>query len=606
MCGINGFNWSDEKLIESMNKAVRHRGPDGEGIYVDDNVSLGHVRLAIIDLSERGKQPMSNEDGTIWITYNGEIYNFRELREELIEKGHKFRSNTDTEVVIHAYEEFGSDCVHKFNGMWAFCVYDGTKNTLFLSRDRLGIKPLYYHYEGGRFIFSSEIKGILQHNIKREPDDEIIFDYLFFNLIDHTENTFFEGIKRLLPSHNAIFDLESKKLTLSKYYDLEKRIKSSKFEEDFLRDLFLDSVEKRLVADVPVGSCLSGGIDSSSIVCAMRIADNDQNIKTFSLIFPEDEIDESKYQEIVSKEVSAERYATSFFEEDILRDMHDMIYTQEEPFPGLSMYGQYRIMKLAQENKMKVLLDGQGADEILCGYHYFFGYYFSELLRGFKIATFLRNISLYYKIHRSFLPLQHLALTVIPKFVIKFFWYMRFGYLDKNFIEKYKNRKTKDAVWDANTIKDISLLSETFSSLPLLLRFEDKNAMRFSVETRLPFCDYRLVEYILSLDSKDILQGGITKYCFRESMKDILPEEIKNRMDKIGFTTPDDEMIRTEEGKSFILKIVNSEKFRERNYWNYKKIKEMIEAHLAGKNYGAEIWKCILLEMWLEVWIDED
>ena len=610
MCGINGFSWGDEGLVRVMNEAIRHRGPDDEGVYVDDSVSLGHVRLAIIDLSPKGHQPMRYEkDGReVWIVYNGEIYNFMELRRELEKKGYAFNSNTDTEVILAAYLEWGFDCVKRFNGMWAFAIYDKTKKLLFLSRDRFGIKPLYYYYDGRNIIFSSEIKAILKHKIKREPNDAVIFDFLYYNLLDHTEDTFFKGIKRLMPGHNAIFNLRTRELRSIKYYDLHERLgKLGKAEEDpaTFRELFKKAVKRRLIADVPVGSCLSGGLDSSSIVCMMRELEKNREIKTFSLIFPGFKLDESKYQESVVQKCKVKRYTTTFTAEDILKDLEDLIYTQEEPFSTLSIYGQYRVMKLANENGMKVLLDGQGSDEILAGYHYFFGYYFAELFRKFKWIKLAKEVLAYHKIHKSWSPLLNMILYLSPKFIRRTLWRRRFKYLTDNFVERYKNRKSKELQWSIKSLNEALLLAETYYSLPHLLRFEDKNSMRWSIESRVPFCDHELVEYVLSLPAEAKLERGITKKILREALRGILPEDIRTRISKIGFATPDEDMLRTEIGYKFARSIIESDSFRKRRYWKADVIKKMLEEHYSGKkNHSQELWKVIILELWLRRWID--
>ncbi|ACS91070.1 Putative asparagine synthetase [Thermococcus sibiricus MM 739] len=566
MCGINGFSWSDVKLVREMNDAIRHRGPDDEDIYVDENVSLGHVRLAIIDLSPKGHQPMRYEkDGReIWIVYNGEVYNFMELRKELEERGYTFNSNTDTEVILAAYLEWGFDCIKKFNGMWAFAIYDKGKNLLFLSRDRFGIKPLYYYYDGQNIIFSSEIKAILEHNIERKPNDSVIFDFLYYNLLDHTEDTFFEGIKRLMPGHSAVFDLTTRKLKTFKYYELREQVKLKTVITEnpaVFRDIFKKAVQRRLIADVPVGSCLSGGLDSSSIVCMMREINKNLEIKTFSLVFPGFKLDESKYQESVVRECNVKRYTTTFTVGDILRDIDDLVYSQEEPFFTLSIYGQYRVMKLAKEHGMKVLLDGQGSDEILGGYHHFFEYYFAELFRSFRWIKLISEIIAYYKTYKSWSPISNMIFYLSPKFVKRLLWKRRFPYLADDFVERYKDRGSKEPQWGAKSLKEALILAETYYSLPHLLRFEDKNSMRWSIESRVPFCDHELVEYVLSLPAEAKIDKGITKKILREALRGILPEDIRTRTSKIGFATPDEDILRTEVGYTFAKSIIESNSF---------------------------------------------
>jgi len=604
MCGICGFNWKDENLCKLMADTLKHRGPDDEGFYFDENVSLGHRRLSIIDL-EKGHQPIHNEDKSIWIVYNGEIYNYLELRRDL-ENKHKFYTNSDTEVIIHAYEEYGFDCLNKFNGMWAFCIYDKNKNLLFLSRDRFGVKPLYYFFDGKNFIFASEIKAILQHNIKRTPNEDLIFDYLMYNIVDHTDETFFKEIKKIPKGHIAIFEIKEKELKIERYWTL----KSGKEKEDKekIRNIFLDSIRLRLRSDVPVGSCLSGGIDSSSIVCALAGMIDNKNIKTFSAVFPGKDIDESEYIKEVIEKTNIKANFTSPSGNDLMKDIMKLIYYQEEPFIGPEVYTQFRVMELAHEKGLKVLLDGQGGDEILAGYVYFFGCYFKELLKKGKILTLLREIYSYYKNHKSFYGIVAMLYLFLPYFFKTYIFQRRNNYMDKSFMNKYQKESTylKDLI-DANSLND-SLLKHFEYKLEHLLKFEDRNSMAFSIETRLPFLDYRLVEYLFSLPSSSKIKGGETKFVFRNAMEGILPDKILQRQSKFGFETPGNEWIKLPEISEFIRNILNSKSFKERGYFDVKYIKKIFKnKNNQGfvKHNGEVIWKVILLELWFRMFIDK-
>jgi asparagine synthase (glutamine-hydrolysing) len=605
LCGINGFNWKDEKLMKEMNQEIKHRGPDDEGCYCDKNITLGSVRLSIMDPSEKGHMPMFSNDENLAIIHNGEIYNFPVIKEELMEKGYKFSSGTDTEVLLYSYEEWGSNCVEKFNGMWAFAIYDKKNAILFLSRDRLGVKPLYYYWDGESFIFCSEIKGLLKHEIERKANEGVIYDYLYHNLVDHLDETFFEGIKKLRQGHNLKLNLKNKTLEITKYYDLkDKIIQKEDSKPSDIRRSFLKSVKRRLIADVPVGSCLSGGIDSSSIVCAMRNLGKD-DIKVFSLVFPGKSIDETEYQKNVVEKTGVEWNRTTFTQENLLKDLEDFIYTQEEPTMSLSMYGQYRVMKLVHENQIKVVLDGQGADEILAGYHWFFGYYFSELFFNLEWIKLIHEINFYNKVHDNFSPIRNMLTVIMPIFIIKFLWMKKNNFISKDFFKLFSNRKNKYMMWNAKTTNSISLLAEIYFSLPQLLRYEDKNSMRWSVESRVPFCDYKFVEEVMKLPSDRKVGSGMTKLIFREAMKGILPEEILKRNDKIGFKTPDDELLKKSEGKKFFKGIISSREFKKRIYWNVEKIERMFEEHLIGKyDHSQNLWKVVILELWLRRWIN--
>ena len=602
MCGISGFNWKGENLTREMNRVLKHRGPDDEGTYVDEDVSLGHVRLSIIDLSEKGHQPMSNEDGTIWITYNGEIYNFQELREQLIKKGHKFKSNTDTEVVIHAYEEYGLDCVKQFNGMWAFCIYDKNKDILVLSRDRFGIKPLYYYMDIDKIIFSSMIAGILCHNIETAPNDKAIMEYLAFNLEDHKEYTFFDNIYSLAQGSILIYNLKTKHHNIQKWYRPEVRDVKN---EDNLREIFVESVRLRTISDVPVGSCLSGGVDSSAIVCTLNKFLKD-TFYTYSLVVPGSTIDESRYIKEVGRNTNTKQFFTTVNEENFLEDFHDFIIAQEEPVTGLSPYAQYRVMKLAHGPGAKVLLDGQGGDEIFAGYEYYFSWYFYELFIKFKWYILIKEMGLYLKNFKNIFPHAMFLFLVLPE-SIKYFLWKKFmnKWVNHEFLEKVCSDE-KDPRWKRMNLKDGLLLTLFSTALPHLLRWEDKNSMRWSIESRVPFLDVEVVESAISLSSEQKLRNGRTKVIFKKAMNDILPEMIKNRTDKIGFDTPVDELFRNEKIVAFSKEIIYSETFKKRPYWKWEKVEKVFMDHIQNKkDAGNTIWKWINLEMWLREFFDE-
>ena len=615
MCGICGFNRKDENLCKSMIDTLKHRGPDDEGFYFDENVSLGHRRLSIIDLA-LGHQPIYNEDKSICIVYNGEIYNYKEIRKEL-ENKHKFYTNSDTEVIIHAYEEYSFECVKKFNGMWAFCIYDKNKNLLFLSRDRFGIKPLYYHFDGKNFIFASEIKAILQHNVKRIPNDMLIFDCLFYNIVDHTNETFFKGINKVPKGNSAIFNIKEKTLKMEKYWEIKvhkednENTSTSVNKMDEIKDIFFDSVKLRLRSDVPVGSCLSGGIDSSSIVCAVaKLTDgeNTHNLNTFSAVFPGKEIDESKYIEAVVENTSVKPNFVSPSGEKLMKDLMDLIYYQEEPLPGVEVYTQFQVMKLAREKGLKVLLDGQGGDEILAGYLYFFGYYFKELLKKGELLTLIKEMMYYYKKHKRFYEIGMMLYLFLPYSFKRYIFKRENKYVNKSFINKYLKKSTyfRDFI-DANSLND-SLLKHFEYKLEHLLKYEDRNSMAFSIETRLPFLDYRLVEFLFSLQSSLKIKNGETKFIFREAMKGILPNEILERQDKLGFATPVNEWIKLPEVSEFIENIINSKSFEKRGYFDVNYIKKLFHNKDKRRFIWSNcefIWKVVLLELWFRMFIDK-
>jgi asparagine synthase (glutamine-hydrolysing) len=601
MCGINGFSWVDETLIRVMNQTTCNRGPDDEGVFVDNNVSLGHRRLSIIDLSPAGHQPMCNENETMWIIYNGEVYNFRQIRDELEHLGHKFKSKTDTEVIIHAYEQWGIKSFDMFNGMWAFCIYDKGKKELILSRDRFGIKPFYYCLHNGQLIFSSMIFAILAHNIQTAPSENAIMQFLAYNLEHCDKNTFFKNVYSLEPGNFLKYDLKTKNYFIEKWY-VPRCLENVTVEE--VRRSFVESVESQTVADVPIGSCLSGGIDSSSIVCTL-----DKFLPyafyTFSFITPGNTFDESKYIKEVGKRTKTKQFFTQISEDDFLNEFPDFVKALEEPVLGLSPYAQYRVMKLAHQQGAKVLLDGQGGDEIFAGYIYYFSYRFFDLLKRGQILNLGREMFLYLRNFKEFLPFGLFAFMLMPNWLKNGLWKTVVNnWINHNFLEEVCG-KNSDPRWQGMSLDQAMRLTLFSTAIPHLLQWEDKSSMRWSIESRVPFLDLHLVETALSLASEQKLQNGKTKIVFKEAVKDILPEMISSRTDKIGFDTPVDEFFRKEKIAAFCREIIYSDSFRNRPYWKWKKIEEMFLLHINNKkNYGREIWKWINIELWLRTFFN--
>jgi len=589
-----------------MCAVIEHRGPDDHGSVVDERVSMGAVRLAILDLSPLGHQPMKYTHGgrVVWITYNGEIYNFKEVRTELVKLGYQFTSETDTEVILAAYLEWGTDCVDRFNGMWAFAIYDPGENALFMSRDRFGVKPFYFHYNGHDVIFSSEIKALLAHPIPRRPNDQAVFDYLYYGLHDHGPETFFDGIARLLPGQNGKFDFESRELELWKYYDLKARTPTDKQmgPEEFRR-LFTDAVRLSMVSDVPVGSCLSGGLDSTAILYSMREAQPEADIKVFSLVFPGEEIDESRYQQTAAHEYRAEAFSTTFTPSELLENVRDLVNTQEEPFYSLSVYGQYAVMRLAHDHGMKVLLDGQGADEILAGYYYLAAYYYYDLLRRGRLVKLARELiarngpnpqtTRYF--FGMLLPMR-LKLHLVAR---------DRKFLRSDFVRKHKK---VDARFNRKSLTQALIEALTYFPLPSLLRYEDKNAMRWSIESRVPFLDHRLVESVLAQPNESKIDHGLSKVILRRSLHGKLPPAIEGRRDKLGFVTPEKKLLSSSSVQKMVSDITSSEAFKSRPYWDWEKVQPLSLQVAEESRFqilaSESLWRMILVELWLEAWID--
>jgi asparagine synthase (glutamine-hydrolysing) len=601
MCGINGFNWQNNDLIARMNEKLKYRGPDDNGIFIENGVSLGQTRLSIIDLSPAGHQPMSNEDQTVWIVFNGEIYNFQELKEDLIKRGHIFKSHTDTEVIIHSYEEYGLKCVEKFNGMWAFCIYDKKKDLLILARDQFGIKPLYYYSDGNKFIFSSLISGIFCHDIPRGINEKAVMNFLAYNLLQHEDYTFFSGIMKLDPKCLLIFDINTRKKTLLPWFNPD-AVSAGK--NCSVRDHFSKSVELRTISDVPVGSCLSGGLDSSAIVGHLNTFLH-HSFNTFSFIVPGSPVDESRYMKDVGKMTDTQQYFVTLENDAFFGDIEDFIRTQEEPVTSMSVYSQYLVMKCAHENGMKVLLDGQGGDELFCGYTYFWPYYYFELLKNLKLWTFLKNVVLYYYRSKNPYPAKMFLFLLMPYPVKRRFWkkYLN-SWINYSYLEKVTG-KLSDPRWKKMDVQESQKVILYHTAIPHLLTWEDKNSMRWSIESRLPFLDQNFVLYALNLPSSEKLQMGYQKNIFRLAVKDIIPASVFNRKDKIGFMVNVDDFMRSERMKRFCSEIISSKSFRSRPYWNIEQVNKLFDDHMQNKgNNGDIIWKCINLELWLRCFFD--
>lgn len=611
MCGISGIvkfdGSSPEKgKITRMMQRQKHRGPDDEGVFLYKSVGLGFVRLSVLELSELGRQPMFDETGDYVIVHNGEIYNYVELRKELIEKGIKFKSNSDTEVLLKMYIEYGKECLDRLNGMFAFVIFDKKNNIVFGARDRFGVKPLYYFYNKEQFIFSSEIPPILDvYGQPNKPNELAIYEYLLHNRTDQTENTFFEGVKKL--QHGHCFEIKNNHLVINRWYNVADKIKKCDFDTDKYKELLIDAVKLRLRSDVPVGVCLSGGLDSSAITSIIAKELNNKEIQTFSAVYEKGERgDESDFINLYKDEL-ANMYFITPDSSMLLSDLEHFVRIHAEPIPSTSPFAQYCVMSLAKNNVV-VTIDGQGADEALAGYHYFFGFYFKELLKQAKLKRFFKEISQYWKKHKSVNGIKFLAYFLLPSFIKSKVSVFEKSYLNSDFVKRITSSGKTTIVSKLYGSKNLNdaLINHFEYKLEHLLKWSDRNSMAFSLESRTPFLDYRLVEYALSMPSDYKIRNGETKYVLRQAMKGLLPEAIRKRNDKIGFETPQDEWFRTKEFQSLIVEILNSETFRNRGFINPQKAVDLYSKHLKEEvNISKEIWKWIHLELWFREFIDK-
>ncbi len=579
MCGIAGILTTEtcsEESLKKMTDAIAHRGPDGEGHWLDSEskVALGHRRLSIIDLSDNASQPMHSSDGRYTIVFNGEIYNYIELKEPLVKAGNKFKNESDTEVLLKLYELEGEKCLQKLDGMFAFAIWDTVEKTLFCARDRFGEKPFYYHYVPGKcFYFASEMKAIFSLGVDKSVNNVMLYNFInsSFYITDPNDRskTFYTNIKKLPPAHfvklNGSLEVEIKKYWSLENIDIDKTITYAAAKEKF-KDLFYKSIQRRLRSDVPVGSSLSGGLDSSSIVCVINDLNKEKKIKqtTFSARFENFHRDEGHYMQKVIDKINVQPFFTWPDEQGFLNDFESLMHHQEEPFPSASIYAQYCVMRKAKDEGVTVLLDGQGADEILAGYEYYMSFYLNsvflsqpeeykselEALRGvYKNIPFtdltaapvmkeeiVKQNTMTDKIKDAIRPAYKAVNPWKYKRIMKKIPVQ--GFFSEDFVKQFNENINYDFTYHGTDLNGYLKHSVAINNMEDLLRFSDRNSMAHSREVRLPFLDHTLVEFLFSLPPSFKIRKGWTKYLLRDAMSNILPEEITWRVDKIGYEPP--------------------------------------------------------------------
>lgn len=601
MCGIAGIvNFTgacvNPRDLWHMAGAMKHRGPDDQGVFVKDNVSLAHTRLSIIDLSSAGHQPMTSIDGSLVLTYNGEVYNYIEIREEL-EGQFLFRTKTDTEVILNAYRRWGVGCLDHFNGMFAFALYDVFRRELFLARDRFGVKPLYYTQDNERFIFASEIAPILcLLDVSPEADPQSIYDYLVFNRTNHCERTFFKGIRKLQHGHFIL--IKDRQTVIRRWYNLADRVTISVLTPEALKDTLVSAVRLRLRSDVPVGACLSGGLDSSSIVSIILKCLGRQNLLTFSAVYEKGVCgDESDFIDEYRPDIS-EMYFTKPSADTLWKDLDKYVQAIQEPVPNTSEYAEFKVFELAKKH-ITVILNGHGADETLSGYLYFFGYWYKELLSNLRIGKFCSELLGDLKNHRSLDGLKALLYFSLPEGLKDKIAVLGKEYVDRGFASQFVGDPSfLQGLYGAKTLRE-ALLKHFEYKFEHHLIWSDRSSMAFSLEARFPFLDYRFVESALGLLNDQWIHQGTTKQILREAMRGVLPEKIRLRQDKVGFETPENEWFRDKRFKQLILSILSSQRFKERGYIDARVALSLFQSHLKGKsNISGDIWKWVHLELW--------
>lgn len=548
MCGIAGFvdkSGAPAALahIDHMTDLVAHRGPDGRGTYLAGSLALGHRRLAILDLSDLGHQPMCREAQGLAITFNGEIYNYIELRAQLAQKGHIFHTKTDTEVILASYAEWGEACVNHFNGMWAFAIHDRTTNRLFLSRDRFGIKPLYYCDAPTYFAFGSEIRQLLSTVNARRAHLDILQNFLITGAIDLGDETMFKGIRKLPAGVCATYNLENHRLSLRRYYEPQFREDVSQLSPDAAVELYgsllTDAVRLQLRSDVKVGTCLSGGLDSSSIASlASELYQHQSPFSAITAISEALETDESGYAGVVvaSHNLQWQRVRPTYA--DFIDSLPHIVQTQEEPFGGPTLSMQHFVMKAARDNGITVLLDGQGGDETLLGYPKYFAMHLAQRWHDDGPVGIWQALG---QIQQNNAGIGRVAMA--KYFIGGRLASARFR-LEAHAQPGVRHaartpghlRALAQAARDPFALQSLEISS---TNLPVLLRYEDKSAMAHGIEARLPFLDHRVVEVALSLPLRYKLHDGWTKWLLRKLMVGRLPEAIAWRRNKISFDAPD-------------------------------------------------------------------
>lgn len=626
MCGFVGvINKNgqpvEREILQKMADSIHHRGPDEEGIWIEGPIGFFHKRLSIIDLST-GRQPMAFLDYTI--VFNGEIYNYVELRNDLIAKGHQFVTTSDTEVILHLYHEYGQGFVNELNGMFAFLIHDRRNNIVFIARDHFGIKPLYWLRNDERILFGSEIKAILTHpDVKAAYNLENLYEYLTFQFV-MGEETMFEDIFKIKPGHQITINLNNWDFTEKKYWEPNFKLDPYHTEEFFiveLRKILEETISQQLRSDVPVGTYLSGGLDSS-LVTIMASRFLDKPLSSFSGAFREGpEFNELPYARVAANAAHAHLHEIYPTEDEFIQYLPKLIYHLDEPVAGPGLFPQYIVSKYASQH-VKVILGGQGGDEIFGGYARYLVAYLEQAIKG---AIFQTNeedehiVSL-----KSILPNLPSLRQYIP--MMKSFWnegafeamdrryfnlINRMGSTDAFFHEEFIRERDEEAIFrkfsgyfnhsDTKSYFNKMTHFDMFGSLPGLLQVEDRVSMSVSIESRVPLLDRRIVDLISRMPAGMKFKGGEMKYLLKKTIKDFMPEEIMNRKDKMGFPVPL-HIWSKNKARDFILDHLLSKQAKERNIINTQYVEKLINSE---QPFSRGLWGILSLELWFNQFIDK-
>lgn len=623
MCGIAGIigKSTQEALpeIEKMVGCMPYRGPDDRGTWGEGPVTLGHLRLSIIDTTDAGHQPMFSHDQRYVIVFNGEIFNYIELRDELKALGSTFKTTGDTEVIMEAYRQWGTSCVSRFNGMWAFALWDRTEKTLFASRDRFGVKPFYYRLEGETVRFASEMKALLR-NGKGKPDWQYFYGFFDRHTALGSDRTVFEGILHLRPGHS--FTWKNGTMTIMRFWEPNPAASREKYDYRdpvaTCRELMMDAVKLRLRSDVPLGICLSGGVDSSVIAVAMKALGVTPH--TFSIVYDEVAYSEKQFIDVVNKAIGAESHMRTPHSTDFFSTLDQIIAHHDEPVRMPGCFSHWHVMQCATDHVI-VVLDGQGADEVFGGYREYFPAYLASLFRDIaslkhpidaiaQARACLQGIEA--NIGGSRQVLTEAVLQTIPtalrsaiahasekQALFSPTFHQRFGTPLADDPEELEYLSRYSSVLDREMCKTFA---ET--NLPMLLRYEDRNSMAFSLEARVPFLDYRVVEFAQGLSYREKMQGYTTKRIVREAFKDLLPTEVLNRKDKKGFPTPASVWFRGPLQQEVRSRIENAV-FNDLDLFDRGRIRTIVDEHMNGKvDHERIIFRLLTLDLWLRTYAD--
>ncbi|HZJ32016.1 MAG TPA: asparagine synthase (glutamine-hydrolyzing) [Vicinamibacterales bacterium] len=618
MCGIAGIvRWDGapvpEHEIRDMCSAIVHRGPDDEGVYLGDGVALGMRRLSIIDL-EGGRQPISNEDGSVWIVFNGEIYNYRELRRDLEQRGHLFKTDSDTETIVHLYEEHGPRCVERLRGMFAFAIWDERTRQLLLARDRLGIKPLYYADRGNEIVFASELKPILQLSRVPRAVDWGAAHHLFTSLSTPSSRSIVDGVAKLEPARTAVASRTSPRLRIEKYWDIQftpnERASEGELVEQ-LRHLLTESVALHQISDVPVGAFLSGGIDSSAVVALMsRPAAG--RLKTFSIGFAESAFDELPHARQVAAQFNTDHHDV-VLNPDVVQIVEDLTWYLDEPFGDTSAIPTYMVSKLASAH-VKVVLSGDGGDELFAGYDKYVVE--QRERRRDRIPAPLRAVASgvgrlmpHGMTGRQFL--RHLGLTGARRYLdasamLREDEMRRLFRLDA-YDQMQRNVVLADPGQELSRYGDDWLAAVQYRDLHTYLPLDiltkvDRATMAHSLEARPPLLDHRLAEFAATIPAHYRLRGGTTKYLFKQAMRGILPDAIIDRQ-KHGFAVPMATWFRGDLAE-FARGLLLSQACRERGVFNPAQVERLLTLNARGRDLDLQLWTMMSFELWCQRFLD--